>query len=136
MKPINPARPVHSARPIKPLKQVKSEEGPVPAASLMEERRRSHRVMVRMPVVLHIPERAKEIQAMTVAVSETGAMLVLREQLPSGTKLVVENPATQKRAGATVTRAPHSTAEGSLMPVEFAEPAPGFWNIFFPPPGS
>ena len=136
MKPFNPGRPASPVRPFRPAKPVKTEEGPVPAASLMEERRRSQRVMVRMPVVLHIPERSKDISAMTVAVSESGAMLVLREPLPSGTKLVVENPATQKRAGATVTRAPQSTAEGSLIPVEFAEPAPGFWNIFFPPSGS
>jgi len=133
VRPIRPGRPAYPTKPIKPEKV---DEGPVRAASLLEERRRGQRVMVRMPVTLHIAERSKEISAMTVAVSETGAMLVLREALPLGTRLVVENPATQKRAGGSVTRPPQTCAEGHLIPVEFAEPAPGFWNIFFPPPGS
>ena len=124
-------------KPIKPLKPLKpADEGPVRAASLLEDRRRSQRVMVRMPVVLHVTGRQKEIKCVTVAVSETGAMLMVYEPLPMGTQLIVENPSSQKKVGANVSRSPQVTAEGALVPVEFMEPAPNFWNIFFPPPGN
>ena len=122
-------------QPVKPVK-VKVDEGPVRAATLLEERRRSQRVIVRMPVVLHVPGRPKEIAGITVAVSETGAMLLVPEPLASGTRLIVENPSSHKKVGASVTRAPQVSAGGVLVPVEFAEPAPAFWNIFFPPPGN
>lgn len=142
MKPSNPSKPLSSSRPLspvkpsKPAKSVKADEGPVRAATLLEERRRCQRVMVRMTAVLHVPGNSKEITALTVAVSENGAMLLLQEPLAVGTKLVVENPRTQKRAGASVTRTPQVTAEGALVPIEFAEPAPAFWQIFFPPAAS
>ena len=94
--------------------------------------------MVRMPVMVHVLGRQKELSlnGVTVAVSETGGMLLLTMPLELGTKVILENPATQKRVGATVIRSGQSNPEGSLVPVEFAEPAPGFWNIFFPPPGN
>ena len=122
--------------PLKPQRPAKADEGPAKPATLLEERRRSQRVMLRMPVILHVPGKQNSINAMTVAVNELGAMLVLSEPLPLGTKLIVENPKSQKRLGASVTRAPQASSEGSLVPVEFASRAPAFWNIFFPPSGS
>ena len=122
--------------PLKLQKPVRADEGPTKPAMLLEERRRSQRVMLRMPVILHVPGKQNSIDAMTVAVNELGAMLVLSEPLPLGTKLIVENPKSQKRLGASVTRAPQFSSEGSLVPVEFAARAPAFWNIFFPPSGS
>lgn len=121
---------------LKPQKLARPDEGPTKPAMLLEERRRSQRVMLRMPVILHVPGKQNSINAMTVAVNELGAMLVVSEPLPLGTKLIVENPKSQKRLGASVTRAPQVSSEGSLVPVEFASRAPAFWNIFFPPPGS
>ncbi len=121
---------------MKPLRQPKADEGPVRAATLLEDRRRSQRVMVRMPVLLHLAGRAEPVRGMTVAVSETGAMLLMKEPLPLGAKVEVENPKSQKRANASVTRAPQVSNEGALVPVEFVEPSPSFWNIFFPPQGS
>jgi hypothetical protein len=122
--------------PAKPVRQPKAEEGPVRAATLLEERRRSQRVMVRMPINLHLAGRNDPIRGVTIAVSETGAMLMLSEPLAMGTKLEVENVKSQKRAHASVTRAPQVNNEGTLVPIEFVEPSPAFWNIFFPPPGN
>ncbi|MBZ5701356.1 MAG: hypothetical protein LAN84_05865 [Acidobacteriia bacterium] len=126
--------------PEKPLPQrqklARAGEGPAKPALLLEERRRNQRVMLRMPVILHVPGKQNSINAMTVAVNELGAMLVVSEPLPLGTRLIVENPKSQKRLGASVTRAPQVSPEGSLVPVEFAARAPAFWNIFFPPSGS
>lgn len=117
-------------------KPAKGDEPPLRAASLLEERRRNQRVMLRMPVLLHLTGREEALKVMTVAVSEVGAMLVVQDSLPEGTRLVVENPRSQKRLGATITRAPQKTAEGFMLPVEFAERAAGFWDVVFPPPGA
>jgi hypothetical protein len=98
-----------------------------------EERRRAQRVLLRMPVLIHLPGKTNPIQGFTHTVSATGAMIILAEGLPSGTKLAIENPKTQKRVEAHVVRPPQMNPEGSLVPIEFSAPAPQFWNIFFPP---
>jgi hypothetical protein len=98
-----------------------------------EERRRAQRVLLRMPVLVHLPGKTNPIQGFTHTVSATGAMIILAEGLPSGTKLAIENPKTQKRVEAHVVRPPQMNPEGSLVPIEFTAPAPQFWNIFFPP---
>jgi hypothetical protein len=98
-----------------------------------EERRRAQRVLLRMPILIHLPGKANPISGMTHTVSASGAMIILAEGLPSGTKLSVENPKTQKKVEAHVVRPPQMNPEGSLVPIEFTTPSPQFWNIFFPP---
>lgn len=98
-----------------------------------EERRRAQRVLLRMPILIHLPGRAKPIEGFTHTVSASGAMIILAEGLPSGTKLSIENAKTQKKVEAHVVRPPQMNPEGSLVPIEFSAPAPQFWNIFFPP---
>ena len=98
-----------------------------------EERRRAQRVLLRMPVLIHLPGKTNPIQGFTHTVSASGAMIILAEGLPSGSKLAIENPKTQKRVEAHVVRPPQMNPEGSLVPIEFTAPAPQFWNIFFPP---
>ena len=96
-----------------------------------EERRRSQRVLVRMPVVIHVA--GKTLQGNTHTVSAGGAMVIIPEGISEGTKVTVENPATKAKVEAKVVRPPQMNQEGSLVPVEFASPSPTFWNIFFPP---
>jgi hypothetical protein len=96
-----------------------------------EERRRAQRVLVRMPVVIHVA--GKVLQGNTHTVSAGGAMVILKEGISEGTKVTVENPATQNKVEGKVVRPPQMNQEGSLVPVEFATPSPTFWNIFFPP---
>jgi hypothetical protein len=96
-----------------------------------EERRRSQRVLVRMPVVIHV--NGKTLNGNTHTVSAGGAMVILKEGISEGTKVTVENPATNSKVEARVVRPPQMNQEGSLVPVEFATPSPHFWNIFFPP---
>ena len=98
-----------------------------------EERRRAQRVLLRMPILIHLPGKANPINGVTHTVSASGAMVILPEGLPSGTKLSVENPKTQKKVEAHVVRPPQMNPEGSLVPIEFTTPSPQFWNIFFPP---
>ena len=101
-----------------------------------EERRRAQRVLLRMPVVVHVANAAKPMHGFTHTVSASGAMIVLPEGIPMGTKLSVENPKTSKKVEAHVVRPPQLNADGSLVPVEFTTPSPQFWNIFFPPNAS
>jgi hypothetical protein len=98
-----------------------------------EERRRAQRVLLKMPVIVHIPGKANPLHGFTHTVSANGAMIILPEGLPSGTKFTLENPKAQKKVDVQVVRPPQLNAEGSLIPVEFTAPSPQFWNIFFPP---
>jgi len=98
-----------------------------------EERRRAQRVLLRMPVLVHIDKEPKPIEGFTHTVSATGAMIILPQGFPQGTKFIVENPKTQQKVEVNVVRPPQMNQEGSLMPVEFLSPAPQFWNIIFPP---
>jgi len=98
-----------------------------------EERRRAQRVLLRMPVVVHIANNPKGIEGFTHTVSATGGMIILKEGIPQGTKFTLENPRTQQKVEVNVVRPPQMNAEGSLVPVEFLSPSPLFWNIVFPP---
>jgi hypothetical protein len=98
-----------------------------------EERRRAQRVLLKMPVVVHIPGKNNPLHGFTHTVSANGAMIILPEGLPAGTKFALENVKTQQRVDVHVVRPPQMNSEGSLIPVEFNAPSPNFWNIFFPP---
>jgi len=98
-----------------------------------EERRRAQRVLLKMPVIVHLANKPEGIAGNTHTVSATGAMIIVREGIPQGTKFILENPKTQQRVEVNVVRPPQMNQEGSLVPVEFLSPAPLFWNIVFPP---
>jgi len=98
-----------------------------------EERRRAQRVLLRMPITVHLKDKPEPISGTTHTVSATGAMIILRHGLEAGTKFILENPRTQQRVEVNVVRPSQINQEGSLVPVEFLTPAPQFWNIFFPP---
>ncbi|HTQ60259.1 MAG TPA: PilZ domain-containing protein [Candidatus Solibacter sp.] len=98
-----------------------------------EERRRAQRVMLRIRVNVQVAGKDKVFEGHTHTVSASGAMLILPEGLPEGTKLTIENPKTQGKVEARVVRPPQMSHEGSLVPVEFSSPSPNFWGIFFPP---
>ena len=98
-----------------------------------EERRRAQRVLLRMPVLLHVPNKTEPVKAETHTVSQTGAMLLVAEGFPAGTKLTVEHPQTEARIEVRIVRAAQLSQGGSLQPIEFLSPAPHFWGVFFPP---
>jgi PilZ domain len=98
-----------------------------------EERRRAQRVLLRMRVLIHVPGKPSPIEGSTHTVSENGAMLILPNPIPEGTKLSIENPKAQKTVEARVVRPPQMGHDGAQVPVEFTSPSPAFWNIFFPP---
>jgi hypothetical protein len=99
-----------------------------------EERRRSQRVIIRMPVTLEITISDQKISvvAHTVAVNIHGAMVLCPRPLDAETKLEILNDHTRERISARVTRAPRESAEGYLIPIEFSKPSLYFWQIYFP----
>jgi hypothetical protein len=100
-----------------------------------EERRRSQRVIIRVPVTLVLTEngRSARIPAHTVAVNIHGAMVVCRRSLEADAKLEVVNGRTEEKVASRVTRTPRESPEGFLIPLEFTSPSPNFWQISFPP---
>jgi len=100
-----------------------------------EERRRSQRVIIRVPVTLVVTENGQtvKISAHTVAVNIHGAMVVCPRTLEADTTLEVVNGRTDEKVASRVTRAPRDSSEGFLIPVEFTSPSPNFWQITFPP---
>lgn len=129
---MTPPQKLNAAPPVAPAHNVKRSAA-VARPQTAEERRRAQRVLLKMPVIVHIPGKANPLHGFTHTVSASGAMIVLPEGIPMGTKLSIENPKTQKKVEAHVVRPPQLNADGSLVPVEFTTPSPQFWNIFFPP---
>jgi hypothetical protein len=118
---------------VTPPKELSSDRG----TSLMagEERRRSQRVIIRVPVMLEATMSGQKITsaAVTVAVNIHGAMVLCSRSFDAETKLEIRNERTADRTIVRVTRTPRESAEGFLIPLEFTEPSPNFWRISFPP---
>ncbi len=106
-------------------------------ASLMpgEERRRSQRVIIRVPLTLEIMMSGQKItvQAHTVAVNIHGAMVLCPRPIDADVEVSIINERTREQAAGRVTRTPRESAEGYLIPLEFTTPSPSFWQISFPP---
>jgi len=106
-----------------------------PALLPGEERRRSQRVIIRVPVTLELTKSGQviKIPAHTVAVNVHGAMVLCTRSLDCGATIQIVNERTNQRANARVTRTPRDSAEGFLIPLEFDKPYPMYWQISFPP---
>ena len=100
-----------------------------------EERRRSQRVMLKIPVNLKIMIAGKAVtaNAATVSVNDHGAMLSCTRSFAADTMLDLQNERTGERMNCRVTRTPIENQGGYLIPVEFATVDPSFWRISFPP---
>ena len=100
-----------------------------------EERRRSQRVIIRVPVALLVKEKGESVKvsAHTVAVNIHGAMVISPRSLDPDTLLDVLNERTGEKISSRVSRTPRESAEGFLIPVEFIKASTNFWQISFPP---
>jgi hypothetical protein len=100
-----------------------------------EERRRSQRVMLRIPVNLKLLVAGKTVttKAATVSVNDHGAMLTCTRAFAKETTLELQNERTGEKMNCRVTRAAIENTDGYLIPIEFATASPAFWRISFPP---
>jgi len=108
-----------------------------PQVQPAEERRRSQRVIIQVPVILEMIVAGKKmtVKAITASVNDQGAMLLCTKNFPVETKFDLINERTAQKQSCRVTRAAVENPQGYLIPVEFAATTPGFWHISFPPPG-
>jgi hypothetical protein len=103
------------------------------------ERRRTLRVALSLPVVVHGQNDQGEkfcVRAMTRAVNQQGALLIMDEVVVPGQSLVVVNENTSR---STETRVAHVRRErdGKLfVGLEFVNPDTNFWKMTFPAPGA
>jgi hypothetical protein len=123
------------------MKPVVSPVRPIPGASTRQgaaaeaERKRSQRVLLRVRANIHVALKGKAttLQTSTITVHPQGALVVLKENLPVETRLVLEHGATKEKIACRVSKQAKEMPEGFHVPVEFDSPAPGFWKIVFPP---
>jgi hypothetical protein len=108
---------------------------PVRAAIASAERRRGHRVLLRIRANIHVAleGKATTLDAATLSVTAQGAVVVMKQNLPAETHVVLEHSGTGQKVDCKVARPPRESAEGYHTPLEFEAPAPGFWKINFPP---
>jgi hypothetical protein len=100
-----------------------------------EERRRSQRVMIRVPVTLQMTISGQKVvfQGVTESVNDHGAMVVCKRPVAAGAEVDLLNDRTQQKQSCRVTRTPTESGATYLIPLEFVSPTPGFWHISFPP---
>ena len=100
-----------------------------------EDRRRSQRVIIRVPVTILTTENGQPVKTAgkTIEVNTHGAMLACPRPFDSNMKLEVVNDQTGEKVATRVTRSPRESADGFLIPVEFTSPSANFWQITFPP---
>jgi len=102
---------------------------------LKEDRRRSQRVLLRIRANIHVAlqGRQESFEVTTLSVNHHGALVIMKQNLPLNTRLVLENAHTRERVACKVVRPPREIPEGFQVPIEFDSPAPDFWRIAFPP---
>jgi hypothetical protein len=100
-----------------------------------EERRGSQRVLLRVHASVHVALHGKEltIDATTLSVSNHGALMLMKQVIPSDAHLVLEHSLTKQRIACKMARPAREVPEGFHVPLEFDSPAPNFWGIAFPP---
>jgi hypothetical protein len=120
-----------AAQPTKPL----AAAAPAKAAIASQERKRGQRVLLRIRANIHVALQGKAttLDAATLSVTPQGAVVVMKQNLPAETHLVLEHGGTKQRVDCKVARPSRQTPEGFHIPLEFDAPAPGFWKINFPP---
>jgi hypothetical protein len=106
------------------------------SARAMIERRRSSRVLIRIPIRVFGNLSANEplnAPAETIAVSRCGALLRVPFSLPLGTRIEVLNGLSQETREFRIIRVGEPNANGLFdVGVEILHPGRAFWGIQFP----
>ncbi len=99
-------------------------------------RRRSLRVLLTVPVSvrgLDANKRSIHEETKTLVVNAHGALVMLSCEVKAGQVLNVTNNATQENLDCKVVYQGQAQAGRIQVGIEFLKPAPGFWQINFPP---
>jgi len=108
------------------------------AASTREERnrRRSKRVVLRVPLQLSakMPDGKRiSIEVHSLVVNAHGGLLDVGMEMLRGQQVIVSNPRNDKVASGKIVRAEGSGEGRFTIAFEFEFPAPSFWPVSFPP---
>ena|SRR6202047_1247679 len=100
-------------------------------------RRRSERVMLKVPVLLSLSSReglVTEESTCTQVVNAHGGLLGLEMEISAGQQFLLTNSKTGVSRECSVVRTQQSpSTQGLLVAFQFATPSPDFWPIVFPP---
>src|SRR6202049_1672479 len=93
-----------------------------PQVQPAEERRRSQRVIIQVPVTLELEGGGSKVtvKAKTASVNDQGAMLICTKNFAVDTKFELVNDRTSKRQSCRVTRTAAENQQGYLIPVAFS----------------
>lgn len=102
----------------------------------MSNRRRSQRVLLRIPVQVigRSPDR-KPFSEMThtAVVNAHGGLIYLSLKVAVGQVIILKNPETNEEQLCRVARADQAPDGRIEVGLEFVKPAPNFWRVAFPP---
>jgi len=120
-----------------PKKISKSSPDRTANATTEKSRRRSGRVLLRVPLQLSakLPDGKRiSIEAHTLVVNAHGGLLDVGMEMPRGQQVILSNSRTDKVASGKVLRVEGSETGRFSVAFEFEFPAPSFWPVNFPPP--
>jgi PilZ domain len=103
---------------------------------LAANRRRSHRVLMKIPVQVSGQAGAAspfEEETHTLAISAHGALIVVTEPMYRGQRFNLSNIQTKAALECVVVHVERISGEQSRVGVEFMLPNPTFWRVAFPP---
>ena len=113
---------------------------PNPAASRVSPddkgRRRSERVVLRVPLTLSTTDRdgrRVRLEAWTLVVNAHGGLLDVGLEMFPGQKMILGNPKTERIEVCRVVRVEKSDETRFSAAFEFDIAAPQFWPVSFPP---
>jgi hypothetical protein len=102
----------------------------------VQNRRRSQRVLLRMPITVIATGPDKKMareQAFTSVVNAHGALIALELSVRAGQVAILQNPETNEDQSCRIIRVSPAREGKPEVAIEFLKPAPNFWRIAFPP---
>ncbi len=103
------------------------------------ERRRTLRVSLALPIVVHGQNEAGEkfcVRATTRSINKQGALLAMDEPVEPGQALMIVNENTSRSAEVRVAHVRRERDGKLYVGLEFVNPEVNFWMMTFPLPGA
>ncbi len=108
----------------------------MPAEERWLKKRRSQRIDLNVPVVVHRhPSAGPQFyeSTETLVVSAHGALLALTGKVAPNQRLLVQNTGSGEQQECHVVYVKKELTGPPKVAVEFTRPAPSFWRVAFPP---
>jgi hypothetical protein len=104
--------------------------------STINNRRRSQRVALRIPIAVIAPGPDKQMvreETETLVVNAHGALIYLNLKIVVGQVVILQNPETSEEQPCRVFRSNPAGEGKNEVGIEFLKPTPNFWHVAFPP---